>query len=167
MNDKRLNDGSWVTGLILVGIGIVALAGQLFTITGWLVLAAISAVFFALWITTRRYGFSIPAMILAGLAVGVGWEDSLTSQTGGEVLVGLAAGFFGIYIVNVFSRMRASWWPLIPGTIIGIIGVSLVLEETQYAEAIGRLWPLGLIIVGVIVLAGTFLGERKPSTPAA
>jgi len=166
MNERRMNDGSVVAGLVLLGVGAIALAAQLFTITAWVVLASISAVFFALWIATRRYGFSVPAMILAGLALGVGWEDSLVSQSGGEVLVGLAAGFFGVYAVNALSRMPASWWPLIPGTIIGTIGASLVLNETEYAETVGRLWPLGLIAVGVIVLAGTLLGQRKPGTPA-
>ena len=164
MNESR--DGSLVAGLVLLGIGIIALAAQLFTLTGWIVLAALSAGFFALWITTRRYGFSIPAMILGGLAVGLGWADALVSQSGGEVVVGLAAGFIGIYVVNVFSRMPASWWPLIPGSILGIVGLSQVLEQTQYADAVERLWPLGLIAVGVIILAGAFLGQRKPNAPA-
>jgi hypothetical protein len=142
----------------------VLLAGQFFTFSGWFALAAISALFFALWIGTRRYGFSIPALIMAGLAVGVGWEDSLTSQSGGEVVLGLAAGFIAIFVVNVFAKRPAEWWPLIPGGILATIGGSQVLEDTQYANTIAQLWPVVLIAVGLVVLFANFRGSTRSPT---
>ena len=152
----RPTENSWVGGAILIGIGIVLLAGQLFTFSGWIVLATISALFFALWLGTRQYGFVIPAMILAGLAIGVGWEDSLTSQSGGEVVLGLAGAFIGIYVVNAFTHREAQWWPLIPGGILAVVGGSQVFENTQYATWISQFWPVALIVAGLLVLFANF-----------
>jgi hypothetical protein len=91
-----LSDRRTLPGLILVAIGLVLLGAQWFEITGFGALAAIAVVFLASYAVTRSYGVLIPGMILAGLAVGVGLQESGYDPQVGLTVVGLACGFFGI-----------------------------------------------------------------------
>jgi hypothetical protein len=144
-------------GIILVVLGLMFLAAQWFDFTGAAVLGALAMFFVVMYATTRKYGFLIPGMILGGLAVGVGLQESGYDPNGGFVVLGLGAGFIAIYLINVFVRTPASWWPLIPGGILSVVGLTQVAEGTAAAETIARLWPVGLIVAGVIVLIATFV----------
>jgi hypothetical protein len=144
-------------GIILVVLGLMFLAAQWFDFTGAAVLGALSVFFVIVYATTRKYGFLVPGMILGGLAVGVGLQESGYDPNGGFVVLGLGAGFLAIYLINLFLQAPASWWPLIPGGILSIVGVTQVAEGTAAAETVARLWPVGLIVAGVIVLIATFM----------
>ena len=65
---NALSDRRSLPGIMLVVIGLVLLAAQLFAITGAGVLAAIAAVFLTSYVISRKYGFLVPAMILSGRA---------------------------------------------------------------------------------------------------
>lgn len=156
MSETRPAAASWAGGAILIALGLVLLAGELFTLSPWMVLASISAVLLALWAATRQYGFAVPAMIVAGLAVGTGWQDALVSSSGGEPVVGLALGFIGIYVVNLFARREAQWWPLVPGGILAAVGGQLVAQGTVYESWILPLWPVALIVLGLVLLYVTY-----------
>lgn len=158
MSETRPATTSWAGGVILIAIGLVLLAGQLFTLTPWLILASVSAVLFVLWAATRRYAFAIPAMIVGGLALGTGWQDAVVSSSGGEPVVGLALAFIGIYVVNLFARREAEWWPLIPGGILAFVGGQLVLTGTEYESWIASAWPVALIVLGLVLL---YVGYRR------
>jgi len=144
-------------GIILVVLGLMFLAAQWFDFTGAAVLGALSVVFVVMYATTRTYGFLIPGMILGGLAIGVGLQEYGYDPSGGVVVLGLGAGFIAIYLVNVLVQAPANWWPLIPGGILSVVGVTQLAEGTAAAETIARLWPVGLIVAGIIVLIATFM----------
>jgi hypothetical protein len=144
-------------GIILVVLGLMFLAAQWFDFTGAAVLGALSVFFVVMYATTRKYGFLIPGMILGGLAVGVGLQESGYDPNGGFVVLGLGAGFIAIYLINVFVQAPASWWPLIPGGILSIVGITQVAEGTAAAETVARLWPVGLIVAGIVVLIATVM----------
>jgi hypothetical protein len=144
-------------GIILVVLGLMFLAAQWFDFTGAAVLGALSVVFVVMYATTRKYGFLIPGMILGGLAVGVGLQESGYDPNGGFVVLGLGAGFIAIYVINLFVQTPASWWPVIPGGILSVVGVTQVTEGTAAAETVARLWPVGLIVAGVVVLIATVM----------
>lgn len=144
-------------GIILVVLGLLFLAAQWFDFTGAAVLGAASVFFVVMYATTRTYGFLIPGMILGGLAIGVGLQEYGYDPSGGIVVLGLGAGFIAIYLVNVLVQSPASWWPLIPGGILSVVGVTQLTEGTAAAETIARLWPVGLIVAGIIVLVATFM----------
>lgn len=144
-------------GIILVVLGLMFLAAQWFDFTGAAVLGALSVFFVVMYATTRKYGFLIPGMILGGLAIGVGLQEYGYDPSGGIVVLGLGAGFIAIYLVNVFVQSPASWWPLVPGGILSVVGLTQLAEGTAAEETIARLWPVGLIIAGVIVLIATFM----------
>ena len=139
-------------GIMLVVIGVVLLAAQWFDVTGAGVLAAIAAVFLIAYATSRNYGLLIPGMILGGLAAGVGLQESGYDPQGGLVVIGLAAGFFGIFIIDVFAGHPDRWWPLIPAGILSVVGSDQLVRGTIVSDAIARYWPLALVIAGVAIL---------------
>lgn len=142
-------------GLILIGIGLALLANQLFALNGTIVLGALAAVFIVTLVVTREYGFLIPAAIFTGLTAGVG-AVTLGQASGGAVLLGLGGAFFAVYVVGTLAFDRPHWWPLIPGGILTTLGASLVFGGPNGIQAVGRFWPVILVAIGILLLAGTF-----------
>jgi len=162
-----LSDRRTLPGLILVVIGLVLLGAQWFEITGFGALGAIAVVFLASYAVTRSYGLLIPGMILAGLAVGVGLQESGYDPQGGLTVVGLACGFFGIYVVDVLlAGHTVRWWPLIPGGILAVVGGSELSRGTVAADAVARFWPIVLVIAGVLVLFSSLRASAHRSSNA-
>jgi hypothetical protein len=139
-------------GIMLVVIGCVLLAARWLEVAGAGVLAAIAAVFLTAYATSRNYGFLIPGMILGGLAAGVGLRESGYDPQGGLVVIGLAAGFFGIFIIDVFTGHQDRWWPLIPAGILSAVGSDQLVRGTVVSDTIARYWPLALVVAGVAIL---------------
>jgi hypothetical protein len=99
-------------------------------------------------------------MILGGLAVGVGLQEYGYDPNGGVVVLGLGLGFVAIYLIDVLVQNTARWWPLIPGGILSVVGATQLAEGTAAAQTLARLWPLGLVAAGVLVLVGSSLRPR-------
>lgn len=162
---KTPSDRGLTAGVLLVIIGLLLLAANWFQVTGAAALGALSVVFLAAYIGTRHYGFLIPGMILGGLAVGVGFQEAGYDPQGGIVVLGLAAGFIGIYVVDAVVRGPALWWPLIPGGILGVVGTTQLAEGTAAAAQVARLWPLALVLAGVVLLLASMQRGRTPPQP--
>lgn len=156
---NALSDRRALPGMILVVIGLVLLGAQWFEVTGAGVLASIAAVFFAAYAAGRNYGFLIPGMILGGLAVGVGLQESGYDPQGGLVVIGLASGFFGIFLIDLLAGHPDRWWPLIPAAILGSVGANEIARGTVAADAIARFWPVALVVAGIALLI-TSLSRR-------
>jgi len=163
MNEQQ-RQRPWIAGVVLIAFGILLFGAQWFDVGDAVVLGGVSAIFLALFAGTRAYGWLVPGMILAGIAVGVGVQDAGYDENGGAVVLGLGAAFSCINIANLLvARGPAHWWPLIPGTILTTVGGSLVFGGTQAGEAVGRLWPVGLVIAGLLVL----LAPRAQGKPTS
>jgi len=146
---------------MLVVIGLVLFAAQWFEITGAGVLAAIAAVFLTAYVTSRNYGFLVPSMILGGLAVGVGLQESGIDPQGGLVVIGLAGGFFAIFVIDVLAGHSDRWWPLIPAGILSAVGTDQLVRGTALSDAIARFWPIALIFAGIVVLVASVRSGRR------
>lgn len=142
----------WIAGAVLIGVGLIFFVAQWFSADGPFVLGALSFVFLALFAATRKIGFVVPGAILGGLAIGTGLEQAGYSMNGSAVVLGLSAGFIAIFVANVAARVPASWWPLIPGGILGVVGTSNAVGGTEAERFIALAWPVVLIAVGVFVL---------------
>jgi hypothetical protein len=125
------------------------------------VLTAIALPFIYIYLTDRTHWWAvIPAYILMAIGVMVGLieggilEDNLVAS---YVLFSVAIPFFVIY-----ARDRKQWWALVPGGIIGLIGLALLVAEAA-AELIV---PAALIIVGGWILARQF-ARREPTVMEA
>jgi hypothetical protein len=108
-----------------------------------------------------RYGPTVPGCIITGLGVAIYLTESqprLSGEAeGGWIVLGLAAGFAAIVVMNVLFKQKNLWWPLIPAIILGIVGTLLVIgtrEAQDVLELIGRYWPVLLIVLGLWVLFG-------------
>ncbi|HEY6958168.1 MAG TPA: hypothetical protein VI814_05040 [Candidatus Limnocylindria bacterium] len=159
----------WVIpGMILAGLAI-GLACQSYGYDmndSAVVLGGLAIVFLAVYAWTRQPGWVIPGMILGGLAVGLALQSSGYDLNDSAVVLGLAGGFLAIAVFNyataTFRGTAGQWWPLIPGGILAVVGISQAVGGTAAADIVERYWPLVLIAVGILVLIG---GRQQLARP--
>ncbi len=139
-------------GLVIAGIGLFALeavdgAGDA------AVLLAIGAVFMALYFMRRLYGLLVAGSIILG--VGLGQLLERLSDLSGDVnVIGIGTGFVGIYLIDRLTHDSAHWWPLIPGGILLVIGISSVAGASA-----DLVFPALLVVAGVALVVGA--GRRR------
>ncbi len=150
-----------IGGMLLIAIGLLVLVAQnLQTETlGLLFLPALGGIFLMAGIAARQVGFLIPGGILTGIGVGAILEqssriaDNGTAQ-GGAFLLGFAGGWFLITVLSLIFTRYPQWWPLIPGTIMALIGGGLLIGGAAWnvLEFVGRWWPLALVALGLLII---------------
>jgi hypothetical protein len=162
-NREDLSKASWA-GLIpaYVMLAVAALVGLLeFDIlrdpfVAPFVLALIALPFLVTFLRDRsRWWALIPSYIL--LAVGLMllltesglMDDELVPP---YVLFAIAIPFFVVY-----ARKPRQWWPLIPGGILAIIGISFLIAEAA-VEYVGA---VVLVVVGLWIVARQFLRQAS------
>lgn len=146
-----------VLAVILIAVGVVGLASQLFDITadlgGWIVMF-IGLGLLAAFAYTRGYGYLVPGGIMTGLGAGIVVSESFTftnEETGGVIVLGLGLGFLAIWVVGSVMRVAQNhWWPVIPGGILATIGAVLLVGGQD--AAILDYWGVVIIAVGLFVL---------------
>ncbi len=158
MNANRVR---LIPGLILIALGILFLVGQYFNAPG-LILLFLGLVFLIPYVLTRSYGLLIPGCILAGLGIGILFQDAL-GRGDITILLGLGLGFVAIFVVQLIVAGASHWWPLIPGGILILAGLADALPQGQALLEKG--WPLILILIGLIILAGAFWNTRGRGQP--
>lgn len=159
---KERRDNAAVTfGAVLVVVGAVLLGGRFSDVVAaggpalWIGLG-----FLTWWAFSGNYGLLVPAGVLTGLGVGLILAD--LEFYGSPVALGLGVGFLAIYALDALRRRRSSsWWPLVPGAALVIVGL---LQNTSRWDSLGGLgWPLLLIVIGLVVIGGA-LARRAPRT---
>lgn len=149
----NVNRARLIPGLILIVLGVVFLLVQYFEFGPWLFLILLGFVFLIPYVLTRSYGMLIPGCILAGIGIGLAF-DRPPLDTSMTVPVGLGLGFIAIFVVQLIVARRSHWWPLIPGIILILAGVGEGLPQGR--ELLSKGWPLILILIGLMILAGQF-----------
>lgn len=143
-----------VFAIILIAVGIGALALQVFPDSGGIVVLVIGLALLALFGFTRGYGALVPGGIMTGLGVGIMAQGNLAltdEASGGVVVLGLGLGFVSIWVLSAIARLREHHpWPLIPGLILSTVGAALMIGGA--AEELLRFWPVALIALGAVVL---------------
>jgi hypothetical protein len=141
--------------LISIGAGSIALRAAE-TVPGsgsWIVLV-VGLAFMAAHAVTRKFALLVPGGILTGLGTGIFVSQQLagTAETAAAiVLLGLGVGFLSIWAVGSLLRVTGNhWWPLVPGGILAVVGVSL-LAGGQTAQILD-FWPVVLVGTGLLVL---------------
>jgi hypothetical protein len=148
-------------GVMLVAIGLMALALQFVDLGNlvWLVFGGLALIFIATGIITRTFGLVIPGGILAGLGLGmflmlqpVPFVDGLDGAS--VFLLGFAAGWLLIALLSPLTGEGFQWWPLIPGGIIGAVGLALLSGDfgLTILQFFGYAWPVALIVGGIYLL---------------
>ncbi len=149
----RRDPGGLVAGLVIAGIGLFFLAGQLEPDIGRFVTLFIGLALLAVFVVRREYGFLVPGSILTGVGIGIVLDSAASGEAeSGVMMLAIAGGFLGIWVIGSLYRLPQNhWWPLIPGGILTLIGL-VQLTRTDVAGAL-RLWPVILIILGAFLLA--------------
>ncbi len=161
---ERRSKGEIFGGTILVLIGLVTLIGQFLPdswdgVFGTFFLLGLGLIFMSVGIVTREDGWFIPGGILTGLGAGVAllagpFIDRLGGDEGGWFLLVFALGWALIPLMTAIFTDETHWWALIPGGIIGLVGLAVLYGGLfiNILEWVGKLWPVALIIAGVLVL---------------
>jgi hypothetical protein len=158
------NRDSLAGGLILVTIGLIALAGQFINFDSFpdlemFIVPAIGIVLLLWGIITRQAGPIIPGGIMSGIGLGIvliasPFEIVSPANEGGIFMLSFALGWVLITVLTAVFTPRTHFWPLIPAAIMALVGgtvlVGGIFETTL--QLLGKLWPLALIALGAGIL---------------
>ena len=144
-----------VLGLGLYGLKFLGPLGQ----SG--VLLLLGGIFLAGYLSSRFYLLLVAAGILLGLGAG-SYGERYFAVWGEFSRIGLGAGFIAIYLIALAYERRTSWWPLVPGTILILLGLQRWHAVWTFLVSDG--WPLILVVVGVLILLGLLGGSRARQT---
>jgi hypothetical protein len=161
--------GSLLFGFILVLIGVGALATQFFPDYDRFVPIVIGLGLLGVFVVSGAYLALVFGAIMSGIGSGLLVADYLGGSTadGPAVVLGLAFGFLAIWVVSWLMDLREHhFWPLIPGTILLIVGTGLTLD--LFSNDLSRWFgPAAIVIVGVIVMLAGYLRLNRGGTSAA
>jgi hypothetical protein len=147
------NRARLIPGLVLIVLGIAFLLAQYFEFGPALFLILLGLVFLVPYALTRSYGLLIPGCILAGVGLGLLF-DRPPLGTAIAVPLGLGLGFIAIFVLQLIVARQSHWWPLIPGGLLVLVGIAEGIPQAQVLFEKG--WPLILVLVGLLILAGQF-----------
>ena len=155
--ERRGSNIPWL-GILLVLVG-VALTIQYFyprIAVGTLVLLAIGLAFLAGWLFGRSSFSMVPGVLLLAIGTAELIEDLALLGPAGQDVPGLASaalaiGFLVIWLISRVAGRRSSW-PLWGAAIFGLVGVAQLSGRLINLPFLGVLWPVVIIIVGIIVI---------------
>lgn len=153
--------GRVAVGAVLIVIGLMLLASQFiegFADRAWPVV--IGGAFVAGYFYRKAYGLLIPGCILLGIGLGNLAQGSIRNF-GDFDSIALGLGFIAIFVIAALYEGRTHWWPLIPGGILVIQGLQEGNQAVRDLVAVG--WPVILILIGLILLAGAFRATGRRS----
>lgn len=143
-----------VFAIILIAVGVGALAMQVVPDAGAWIVLLIGLALLAVFAILREYGALVPGGIMTGLGAGILASQSLALKdeaTGGIIVLGLGLGFIAIWVIGALVHVAEHHpWPLVPGGILSVIGVSLLVGGQ--AIELMRFWPVAVIAIGLILL---------------
>jgi len=150
-----------ILGVMLIAIGLLVFLSQVIDLPQieLLILPGLAMIFLLWGLLTREIGLLIPGGILAGIALGVyliigPYAGQIEENQGGIFLLAFSAGWALISLLSLISKQGFQWWPLIPGGIIGLVGLAVMRggAAMQLLEILGYAWPLALVAVGAYLL---------------
>lgn len=150
-----------ILAVMLIAIGLMVFLVQIVKLPQLqlLILPGLALIFLLWGLITREIGLLIPGGILAGIGLGVyliigPFAAQVEETQGGIFLLAFSAGWVLISLLSLFSKQGFQWWPLIPGAIIGLVGLAVMRggAAIKALEFLGYAWPLALVAIGVYVL---------------
>jgi hypothetical protein len=163
--ESRGQKGLIVAGFVLALIGTAALVSEVWPQLDRYIPLVIGLGFLATYLVTRWYGALIAGSILTGLGGGllVAALAANPQIEGAAVVLGLAFGFVAIWFAGAISQAKERhWWPLIPGSILTVVGLAL-LAEASGAVIASWIVPAAILTLGLSIMAGGYLVARPRS----
>jgi hypothetical protein len=158
---ENMNRNTLAAGIGLIALGALFLLVQVFENLdfGLLILPAMGVIFLAWGLIARQVGLLIPGGILSGLGIAIVLTENVLTNLdgdaeGGIFVLAIAAGFVLVWLLGTLVLKQSSWWALIPGGIMGLIGVALMIggKALEALELINYVWPVALIVGGLVIL---------------
>lgn len=125
----------------------------------YFVTLAIGFVFIIWGVCTKKVSLIIPGAILATTGAGVyyGWSNPEAPgglQKTGIMLAWFAFGWLLITVITRVSHKRFTWWPLIPGGILLMVGAGLYIggNPQNALGFLGNTGSIGMILIGVYLI---------------
>lgn len=152
--------GALVLGFVLVLIGGGALASQLWPDVDRYIPLVIGIGLLGVTLITRSYAALIFGGILTGVGAGLLVSDVFfhtADADGPGATLGLGFGFVGIWVVSYLMRLKEHhFWPLIPGSILLLVGLGLVLDffENDLSKLVV---PAIVVVIGILVMLAGYL----------
>ncbi|MEO8286893.1 MAG: DUF5668 domain-containing protein [Chloroflexota bacterium] len=172
--DNRANNSSMMAGIILIVLGLIFFAvtqGALNSSWGtiWPVFPILGGAIVLFQAFNAPNATARAGLVLGGaipLLVGIffftitlglfSWSDMGALWPVFPLIVGVA--FWAAYFVSGF-RQRAYAIPAIVLTLVGVVFLAITLTSVGYG-VLGKLWPIFLIIAGVLLLTQRFWKTR-------
>jgi len=156
------------TGILFIVLGLGLYGMQFLDNMGEsITLLLLGGLCVAAYLYIRSRFLLIVGCVVTGLGIG-SFGERTWSVVGEFSKLGLGIGFILIYVISLLWEKRAHWWPLIPGTILLLLGFNA--WRRFYSFLFSRGWPLILVGIGVLILLGSFGWGRKaggkPTGPA-
>jgi len=145
-----------VVGIALITIGLVVLLDR-YLKTGWLALLILPGLGFLLLvggIRYRRMNWVVPGGILSGIGLGGFFALSVILGSSMQYRIGILLLFFAIGwgIITLTSTqvsIRVAWWALIPASVTGSVGATLLFSPTRPVDfGLYLFTSLGLAFLG-------------------
>jgi hypothetical protein len=109
--------------------------------------------------SSRLFGLIIPGCLVLGIGTGVyfAWGRQIEANELAQIGILLVTFAFSWGLITLFSRLvieRYIWWPLIPGSLLAMVGWGLYIggNPGNALSFIGNTGSLGLIIFGLYLL---------------
>ena len=150
-----------IAGIALIAIGAVVFLAQISNqpeLT-WVIVPVLGLIFLIWGLVARSIGLIIPGGILSGIGLGLYFMlqsgiDRPDASSAGIFLLCFAGGWAMISLLSLVTQEGFQWWPLIPGGIIGVIGLALLGGGfgQELLKVAGYAWPLILVGIGIYLL---------------
>ncbi len=161
------NRAQWwpiIPGMTLIGIG-----GIIFLSSGplegdWVpavLFGAIALAFLIIYLTqpVENWWALIPGGVLASLGLPFLLPGGFHP---GIFMLGMGVTFGLVYLQGLVRGLHHEfWWALIPAGVLALIGLFLIGGELPMLAQIFNLWPLALIVIGVVILLGALRNRHQ------
>ena len=150
-----------IAGIALIAIGAVVFLAQISNQPelSWVIVPVLGLIFLIWGLAARSIGLIIPGGILSGIGLGLYFMlqsgiDRPDASGAGIFLLCFAGGWAMISLLSLVTQEGFQWWPLIPGGIIGVIGLALLGGGfgQELLKVAGYAWPLILVGIGIYLL---------------
>ena len=151
------------TGVMLILLGLALYGMREFGHLGKsFLLLGCGAMFIIGYLSTRTYALLVVGGVLFGLGFGY-FGEARDFVLGDFWKVGLGIGFVLIWLIALLYERCSHWWPLVPGTVLILLGFETWGRVWRFLVSDG--WPLILVILGVLFVLGA-MGRKKKRQPA-
>lgn len=147
-----------IAGFVLALIGAAALVSELWPDLDRYLPLAVGVGLLVVFAISRAYLALVGGSILSGLGIGLLASQLVgTGQADGAgVVLGLAGGFIAIWLAGIALGLKERhWWPLVPGTILLLVGSGLAIEAA--GTNLPWLVPSLVLGLGLVVMAIGYL----------